>query len=70
MSPDEEQRQIKLVVDRLAIKHPEMTPAAVTDAVNRAYGGFAGGRIRDFIPLLVERHAAEELARTTPSVSP
>ncbi|MFC9786416.1 three-helix bundle dimerization domain-containing protein [Rhodococcus sp. NPDC127528] len=70
MSPEEEQRQIKLVVDRLSLRYPEKTYAQVSDAVARAYGGFAGGRIRDFIPLLVERHADQELARAVVPVRP
>ncbi|WP_425569979.1 three-helix bundle dimerization domain-containing protein [Rhodococcus olei] len=70
MVPNEEQHLIDLAARRLAEKHPDRSFAAVSDAVTRARAHFVGRPIRDFIPLLVERHAEAELSRQSPADLP
>ncbi|MFD1815482.1 three-helix bundle dimerization domain-containing protein [Rhodococcus gannanensis] len=61
MLPKEEQHLIDLSIRRLAAKYPHKSLAEVSDAVTRARIHFDGTPIRDFVPLLVERHADKEL---------
>lgn len=61
MLPKEEQHLIDLATRRLAEKYPEKSFADVSDAISRAHAHFVGSRIRDYLPLLVERHADREL---------
>ncbi|MFF0817179.1 three-helix bundle dimerization domain-containing protein [Rhodococcus sp. NPDC003318] len=56
-----EQHLIDLAILRLAAKHTDKSFAEVIDAVTRARVHFDGKPIRDFVPLLVERHADKEL---------
>lgn len=60
-----EQRQLDEVIERLTRCYPEVPPETVTDVVNELHTRFAGARVRDFVPLFVERRAntaLEELA--------
>ncbi|MFF0817850.1 three-helix bundle dimerization domain-containing protein [Rhodococcus sp. NPDC003318] len=68
MLPNEEQRLIELATGRLAAKHSDRSFAEVSDAVTRARILFDGKPIRDFVPLLVERHADRELSVSPPTV--
>jgi hypothetical protein len=62
MTPeDQEQQQIDQIADKLADKHSEVPTEAVTEIVEDAYHKFDGQPIRDFVPLLAERRAQEEL---------
>ncbi|MFC6010498.1 three-helix bundle dimerization domain-containing protein [Nocardia lasii] len=61
MATDEAQ-QIEAVVQRLAQRYPSIPFEDVEDAVYLAYGTFDDARVRDFIPLLVERRATRALA--------
>ena len=57
-----EEIALRQIAERLAIKFPG-TPAEVIRWVIRAeYATFADSRIRDFIPVLVERSVRSELA--------
>ena len=56
-----EERAVGEVVARLAARYPSLDPAHIATAVRRAYEGFASCTVRDFVPLLVERHVREEL---------
>ncbi|MFE3289993.1 three-helix bundle dimerization domain-containing protein [Rhodococcus sp. NPDC059234] len=64
MPSDDEQRHIEFVIERLARKHPEVPTPTVRAIVAAAHAHFAGRRVRDFVPLLVERKAEAELSRT------
>jgi hypothetical protein len=55
---DEELKAIETVVDRLAERFPEALRSNIEDAVRQEHESLSGGRIRDFVPLLVE-HAAK-----------
>ncbi len=67
MLPNEEQHLIDLLIRRLAAKYPDKSLAEVSDAVTRARIHFDGKPIRDFVPLLVARHADKQLCITRPS---
>jgi hypothetical protein len=62
ISNEEEQLLIDQIIDRLVTRHPETAEQAVTDVVHTAYHRYDGTPIRDFIPLLVERRAHEQIA--------
>ncbi len=53
---------IKQVVDQLKDSFPTVAPDTVTVVVHRHHARFDGRRIRDFVPLFVERLARAELA--------
>ena len=55
-----EERAISLVRERLRARFGER-PADVEDAIDEAVKSFAGARIRDYVPLLVERISREKL---------
>lgn len=56
-----EERAIGEVVARLTARYPSVDPTWIATAVRRAHEGFASSAVRDFVPLLVERHVREEL---------
>ena len=58
---EQEQQNIAQTVEKLTKLHPNVAPADVRRAVDRAHKRFEGEPIRDFVPLLVERRAQEEL---------
>jgi hypothetical protein len=51
------------VQTRLAAKFSELPPDQVSRAVAEAHKRFAQSSVRDFIPLLVERRAGDDLFR-------
>jgi len=62
MTPEEEARAIDVVTHRLATNYPQLDLLAIAAEVETAHGQFAGSRIRDFIPLFVERAVRDRLA--------
>ena len=62
--PQEERAQIDAVQRRLAQKYAEMPHDRVVAVVQQVYARFTQSTLRDFVPLLVERRAREELARS------
>jgi hypothetical protein len=59
--PQEEGLLIGEVKHRLAKKYAALPEDHIAAVVQRAYARFQSSRVRDFIPLLVERRADEEL---------
>jgi hypothetical protein len=59
--PQEERAVIYEVERRLAEKYAALPADHITAVVQHAYAQFQSSRVRDFIPLLVERRADEEL---------
>jgi len=53
------------VVERLAQRFPAHARDEVARCVQERYESFAGSRIRDFVPVLVERAAGRELSGLT-----
>jgi hypothetical protein len=62
MNSAEEARQVSQVTTRLLTKFPTASPEVVESAVEEAAANFESGRIRDFVPLLIERTAIAKLA--------
>jgi hypothetical protein len=59
--PQEERVLIDEVERRLAEKYEALPTDQIAAVVQHAYARFRSSRVRDFIPLLVERRAHEEL---------
>jgi hypothetical protein len=59
--PQGERVLIGEVEQRLAKKYADLPPDHIAAVVQHAYSRFRTSRVRDFIPLLVERRADEEL---------
>jgi hypothetical protein len=59
--PQEERALISGVQRRLAKKHATLPVDHIAAVVQHAYAQFQSSRVRDFLPLLVERRAEEEL---------
>jgi hypothetical protein len=59
--PQEERVLIGDVERRLAKKYAALPDDHIAVVVQHAYARFRSSRVRDFIPLLVERRADEEL---------
>jgi hypothetical protein len=59
--PQEERALINGVERRLAEKYAALPVDHITTVVQHAYAQFQSSRVRDFIPLLVQRRADEEL---------
>jgi hypothetical protein len=65
MSADDETRAVNAVVHRLAVAFPDLAPDVIAQTVRRSYQQFAGSPIRDFVPVLVERLAKNDLRTMT-----
>lgn len=58
-----EQQVIDQLADKLVPIYPGVEPDKVSRVVHKEYARYQGRPIREFVPLLVERHAKEELNR-------
>ncbi|WP_068008784.1 three-helix bundle dimerization domain-containing protein [Nocardia pseudobrasiliensis] len=58
----DENTLIRYVAERLVTRHPDLPPARIADMVHHAHARFDGVKVRDFVPLLVERRVTNELA--------
>jgi hypothetical protein len=58
-----EAQAIAAVVDRLAKRFPDEPRSVIEDAVAQEHSLFDEGRIRDYIPILVERGAKLRLVQ-------
>ncbi|HEY2297068.1 MAG TPA: hypothetical protein VGH43_05030 [Jatrophihabitans sp.] len=56
-----EQRALADVVIRLQNAYPDVPPEEIEATVHGRYAHFEGSRVRDFIAVLVERHARQDL---------
>ena len=61
-----EQTVIDELVARLASRYPNVPVATVSTVVWDIHSRFDGSRLRDFVPLLVERNAKKELDQRGP----
>jgi hypothetical protein len=59
----DEQKLLEEIADRLTRRHVDVSPEVVKSVVGSAYADFDAVRIRDFVPVLVERRAAATLTR-------
>ena len=60
-SPHHEEEAIGRLRRRLQARFNERAPADVSSVVDRAERRFATARIRDYVPLLIERISWDEL---------
>ena len=57
-----EDARIAEMVDRLKASYPTVPAATVVDVVNAQRAAFQASRIREYVPLFVERRARSALA--------
>ncbi len=62
MTGDDELLQVEQVIERLITRYPSVPPPAVELTVRSIHKRFADGRIRAFVPLLVEKAARQEIS--------
>ena len=67
MTGDNEMIEIGRIIGRMIARYPELAPDTVEHTVLAIYRRLDGGRIRDYIPLLVEKAARKAL--TEPQTS-
>ena len=65
MAEISEQTQVADVERRLTSKYAQLPPDQISSVVRQAHARFEQSPIRDFVPLLVERHARAELAKAS-----
>ena len=63
----DEQAVLGEVVQRLAGRYPTLPPDAINDVVHDLHTRFDGAKIREFVPLFVERRAHSALAELSVS---
>ncbi|MEV6768804.1 hypothetical protein AB0N05_09285 [Nocardia sp. NPDC051030] len=63
MTAPEEERQITELVARLTARFPHLAPRVVSEEVRGIHREFEDHRVREFIPLLVERIAERQLSK-------
>jgi len=61
LNPEDEAKAVTLVTERLAVSFPDVPTEVVQHAVRRSYAEFTGRPIRDFVPVLLERMARNDL---------
>ncbi len=61
MTEDDESRAISQLIERLAIRFPQLRAEIVQEAVAVAQRKLEGAPIRNFVPLLVEHDALVRL---------
>ncbi|MFC9557764.1 three-helix bundle dimerization domain-containing protein [Rhodococcus sp. NPDC056960] len=67
MTGDDELLRVEQVIERLIVRYPSASPVDIEHIVRTVHKRLAESRVRDFIPLLVERAAGRALAaRATP----
>ncbi|MGW4339567.1 three-helix bundle dimerization domain-containing protein [Rhodococcus koreensis] len=65
-----ENQHIDAVRARVRDRYPEVDPSMVNDLITAVHHRFDGCRVRDFVPLLVERAAKRVLDDTPPIAAP
>ena len=63
MAHTDEATQIGEVIARVAANHPDCSTADIARIVQTLHAGFDGAKIREFVPLLVEREARDVLTQ-------
>jgi hypothetical protein len=61
LAPEDELRAVADVASRLAMTFPDVNPVDVKHVVEQSHELFTGTPIRDFVPVLVERIARQDL---------
>jgi hypothetical protein len=63
MNNETEEHLVDRVVERLAARYPEAPRTLITEIVGEEYHGLDSGRIRAYVPTLVENGARTRLHR-------
>ena len=61
MDAEHEEHGVAQVIERLAVQFPELERDQVEQVVHAAHQALSGNPIRDFVPVLVEHDAKEQL---------
>lgn len=61
MQTPDESKEIDEVIERLMKKFPTATRDEVVEAVSEEHEALTGNRVRDFVPVLVEKQAKKRL---------
>lgn len=69
MSDEESESTISKVVERLAVRFPGAPRSRIERIVQEEYDSLASGRIRIYIPTLIENSARDRLHREFASVA-
>lgn len=69
MSDGERDSTIRKVVERLALRYPSAPKDRIAGIVQEEYESLASGRIRMYIPTLIENAARDRLHREFDSVA-
>jgi hypothetical protein len=72
-SSDADTREVQLmdrVAGRVAADHPHVDPGLIHRMVHRHHEAFSTARIREYIPILVEREVRAALATRAEPVTP
>jgi hypothetical protein len=62
MTGDEELLQVEQVIARLITRYPTVSPLDIERSVRRNHQRLRSGRIRTFVPLLVEKAVLRDIA--------
>ncbi len=57
----DENKAISEIVERLRERFPDASPESVADAVEYARATFSAAKVRDFVPVLIEKEAKARL---------
>lgn len=57
----DEDREVEDIIERLSARFPSLSTATVTEAVTAARSSFERAKVRDFVPVLIEREARARL---------
>jgi anti-sigma-K factor RskA len=60
----DEDKAIAEIVERLQERFPALSPETVTTVVNETRASFEGSKVRDFVPVLIEKEAKKRLKHT------
>ncbi|MEX0581018.1 MAG: hypothetical protein WD228_07905 [Mycobacterium sp.] len=69
MGQEDEATQIAEVLARVAATYADIPTADISQVVQTQHAGFDNAKIRDFVPLLVERGARAVLAHRQTSLN-
>lgn len=61
MQTPDEAKEIDEVIERLMTKFPTATRDEVVEVVSKEHEALMGNRVRDFVPVLVEKQAKRRL---------
>jgi hypothetical protein len=59
----DEQARLAEVIERLVVRYPGLPATTVAQVVHEVYAQFRGARLREYVPMLVERSARSALGK-------